>query len=192
MILHFRYIISLPFLSVYFSSSLFKSIFCLFVYLSSPCLPVYAPHPCLQGHFDSAWCRCQAADSKLSISLSNGVTAGLCWPLNSLRWRRWPPAAALVWHSLLAACLFSARRSHFRVKSWVWQRRTFNAGDWSIWGEIWRWGCLHTSSDRAGVSNLVVPSGLSLQIPPRPRAHLLLYDLCLLYFLRQFQSTHKR
>jgi len=95
-------------------------------------LPVCSPHPCLQGHFDNTWCRRQAADSKLSISLSNGVTAGLCWPLNSLRWRRRPPAAAaLVWHSLLAACLFSTSWSHFRVKIWIWERRTFNA-----WGLI--------------------------------------------------------
>lgn len=90
----------------------------------------------LQGQFENTWCRCQAVDPELSISLSNGVTPGLCWPLNSLRWRRRPPAAALVWHSLLAACLFSAGRSHFRVKSWVWQRGTFNAEDWSICREF--------------------------------------------------------
>lgn len=95
----------------------YSSPLCLFAFLSSAFLPVYAPHPCLQGHFDNTWCRCQTPDAKLSISLCNGVTTGLCWPLNCLRWRRRPPFAAFVWHCLLAACLFSASRSHFRWKA---------------------------------------------------------------------------
>lgn len=116
----------------YHFSSLSLSVVFLFAFLSSPFLPFYAPHHSLQGHFDNTWCRWQAADTKLSISLSNGVMVGLCWPLNSLQWRRRPLAAASVWHSLLAACLISAGWSHFRVKSWAWQRRTFSAGDWWI------------------------------------------------------------
>lgn len=69
---------------------LFQSILRLFALVSSHFLPSCTPHPCLRSHFDNTWCRCQAADTKLSISLSNGVTAGLCWPFNSLRWRQGP------------------------------------------------------------------------------------------------------
>lgn len=69
---------------------LFQSVLCLFALVCSHFLPSCTPHTCLRSHFDNTWCRCQAADTKLSISLSNGVTAGLCWPFNSLRWRQGP------------------------------------------------------------------------------------------------------
>lgn len=91
--IHFfpSYLICISFFSWCYSLPLlFQSILCLLALVSSHFLPSCAPHPCLCSHFDNTWCRCQAADTKLSISLSNGVTAGLCWPFNSLRWRQGP------------------------------------------------------------------------------------------------------
>lgn len=111
---------------------------------------------------------CQAAESKLAISLSNGVTAGPCWPLNCLWWRKQLLVVTLVWHCLLAARLFSASRSHFRLKSPFWQRRTLNAGDWSICCKIQGGDCLHTSCDSAGVPALSVVLGFVLEGPPTP------------------------
>lgn len=111
---------------------------------------------------------CQAEESKLAISLSNGVTAGLCWPLNCLWWRKQLLVATLVWHCLLAARLFSASRSHFRLKSPFWQRRTLNAGDWSICCKIQGGHCLHTSCDSAGVPALSEVLGFVLEGPPPP------------------------